>query len=224
MADETHPDDPWNTPSDTPAWEEGVTFLRGDPRFGPLVEKVGPVRLPPPDPSPFRALARSIAFQQLAGRAAATIWGRVEGALADEVSPAAVLEAPEPTLREAGLSRAKIAAIRDLALRTREGSLSLEALPRASEEEVMKALVAVRGIGPWTARMHLIFQLRRPDIWPVGDLGVRVGWARIHGQEATPDARALEPMADPYRPWRSAVAWYCWRVVDTGMEVPRSAG
>ncbi len=217
---ERGPEDPWSSSDDETVWPEATLRLARDPRFGPLVRRAGPVRLPPPDPWPFEALARAIVFQQLAGKAAATIWGRVRALLPGEVTPAAFEALPDEALRGAGLSRPKCAAIRDLSHRVARGELSLEELPERSDSEVLEALTRVRGIGPWTAQMHLIFQLRRPDVWPVGDLGVRTGWARIHGLDATPDARALDPAADPHRPWRSAVAWYCWRVVDLGMEVP----
>jgi DNA-3-methyladenine glycosylase II len=217
----TTPDpDPWGSPDDEVVWLEAFEGLGRHPRFGPLVAGIGPVRLPPPDPSPFRALTRSIVFQQLAGKAAATIWGRVEAVVGGSVTPEAVRGTDDQALRGAGLSRAKLAAIRDLGARVEGGSLDFGSLPTSSDDEVLKLLTTVRGIGPWTARMHLIFQLRRPDIWPVGDLGIRVGWARIHALDTPPDARGLEPLADPLRPWRSAVAWYCWRVVDAGLEVP----
>jgi DNA-3-methyladenine glycosylase II len=211
------PPDPWSSPNDELAWEGGVALLAAHPRFGPLVARVGPVRLPPVEPDPFLALARSIAYQQLAGKAAATIWRRVEAAAGDRVEPAIIRDLPDATLRGAGLSGAKLAALRDLSRRVLEGTLDLARLPALSDDEVMQALVAVRGIGPWTARMHLMFQLRRPDVWPVLDLAVRNGWARIHGATPAPDARALAPLGDPFRPWRSAVAWYCWRVMDAGL-------
>jgi len=223
-------DDPWGSPDDEIVWEEALPLLRRHPRLGPVVERVGPVRLPPPDPEPFRALARAIVFQQLAGRAASTIWGRVVDAMGGTVTPEQVGAAPDEVLRAAGLSRGKLAALRDLSTRTSaartspdgtsaSGGLDLAALPSLPDAEVMARLTEVRGIGPWTARMHLIFELRRPDVWPVLDLVVRAGWATIHRMPTPPDARTLEPLANPLRPWRSAVAWYCWRVADTRMEM-----
>ncbi len=212
--------DPWGSPDDEFVWPEASERLRAHPRFGPVVEAVGPVRLAPPDPDPFRALARSIVFQQLAGKAASTIWGRVEALAEGAFTPERLGRIDDDALRGAGLSRGKLAAIRDLARWVEEGGLDLAGLGAHPDDAVLEALVRVRGIGPWTAQMHLIFQLRRPDVWPVLDLGIRAGWGRIHGEEAPPDARALLPLADPLRPWRSAAAWYCWRVVDTGLEVP----
>ena|GEM_PF-101927 len=217
LHDDPLPDDPWGSPDDEVVWEEALPLLRAHPYLGPVVKRVGPVRLPPPDPLPFRALARAIVFQQLAGRAAATIWGRAEGALNGEVTPEVLAATTDEDLRAAGLSRGKLAALRDLAARSAD--LELAGLADRPDAEVMDRLTSVRGIGPWTARMHLIFELRRPDVWPVLDLVVRGGWARIHRLPEPPSARALAPLADDLRPWRSAVAWYCWRVIDTRMEL-----
>lgn len=210
-------DDPWGSPDDEVVWEAALPLLRAHPYLGPVVERVGPVRLPPPDPRPFRALARAIVFQQLAGRAAATIWGRVEGALDAQVTPEGLAATADQDLRAAGLSRGKLAALRDLAARSAD--LDLAGLADRPDAEVVDLLTSVRGVGPWTARMHLIFELRRPDVWPVLDLVVRGGWARIHRLPEAPSAGALAPLADDLRPWRSAVAWYCWRVIDTRMEL-----
>jgi DNA-3-methyladenine glycosylase II len=201
-------------PLEEPVWGGATELLAKDPRFGPLVERVGPVVLRPPKETPFQALARAIVYQQLAGKAAATIHGRVVEVLGGQVTPEAVLETEEEALRGAGLSRNKLAAIRDLAERAWDGRLALDTLAELSDEEVEEQLVQVRGIGPWTAQMFLLFDLRRPDVWPVLDLGVRAGWARIMGLDAYPDPKALIPQGEPYRPWRSAVAWYCWRAAD----------
>jgi DNA-3-methyladenine glycosylase II len=194
---------------------EAAALLGRDPVFGPLVEDVGPVRLREPFDTHFAALVRAIVYQQLAGAAAATIHRRFVAALDCDVTPAAVLAAGDDTLRDAGLSANKLAAIRDLAARVVEGVLPLDHLDALTDEEVKARLVTVRGVGPWTADMFLIFQLHRPDVWPTGDLGVRAGWARLHGLTEPPTPRQLEPLGEPYRPWRSAAAWYCWRAVDT---------
>jgi DNA-3-methyladenine glycosylase II len=195
-------------------WPEATALLARDRRFGPLVERVGPVVLRPPKETPFQALARAIVYQQLAGAAAATIHGRVVEAVGGRVTPSEVLATSDEALRGAGLSRNKLAAIRDLAERASDGSLALDRLGDLDDEEVVERLVQVRGIGPWTAQMYLLFDLRRPDVWPVLDLGVRVGWARVMGLDTPPEPKELEGAADGYRPWRSAVAWYCWRAVD----------
>ena len=195
-------------------WTEGTERLRRDPAFGPLVEEVGPVEDLREPATHFQALARSIVFQQLAGKAARTIHGRFVEVLDGDVDPRSVLAADEEALRGAGLSRSKLKAIRDLAGKVVDGTVPLDDVEELSDEELVERLTRVWGIGVWTARMFLMFQLLRPDVWPVGDLGVRSGWARVHGLEEPPDASELAPLADPYRPWRSAVAWYCYRAVD----------
>ncbi|MDT8340056.1 MAG: hypothetical protein RQ751_00970 [Longimicrobiales bacterium] len=193
---------------------DGYDALRRDPHFRPLVEVVGPVRLRSRGSSVFASLASSIVHQQLAGAAARTIHGRFVAALGGAVTPQAVLAADPGALRAAGLSGAKLAAVRDLAEKATNGTVPLRGLSRLSDEEVLARLTRVRGIGPWTAEMFLLFHLRRPDVWPVGDLGVRNGWARVHGLAEPLSPRALADAADHLRPWRSAVAWYCWRAVD----------
>jgi DNA-3-methyladenine glycosylase II len=195
-------------------WPEAFQRLSSDPAFGALVRRVGPVRMPVEPVPLFPYLVRSIVYQQLAGKAAATIHGRVVAALGGPPTPGAVLGTSDEELRGAGLSWNKLAAVRDLAARVDRGELDLPAMETLPDEEVVERLITVRGIGPWTARMLLLFRLRRPDVWPVGDLAVRAGWGRIHGMESPPTAKELLPLADSHRPWRSAVAWYCWRAMD----------
>jgi len=184
-----------------------------DPRFGRLVVSVGMPAIPQ-QPSTFQAIAHSIAYQQLAGAAANAIWTRVT-ALFDEgdIDPAVVLRKRDTTYRKAGLSGPKTRYIKDLARHVVDGDLVPEDLPSMSDEEVIAVLTQVKGIGPWSAQMHLMFSLRRPDIWPVLDLGVRKGWAKFTG-DPEPNPRDLEPLGDRYRPYRSIVAWYMWRVLD----------
>lgn len=196
-------------------WPEATERLRHDPAFGPLIERVGPVRLRPSRGSPFAALAASIVYQQLAGKAALTIHRRFVEVLGGDVTAERVLAAPEETLRGAGLSRAKLAAIRDLAEKSRSGDVPLEDLSTLDDGLVVDRLTRVRGIGPWTAQMYLLFELRRPDIWPVGDLGVRVGLGETLGLGSAPTPEQTEWAGIGYRPWRSAVAWYCWRAADS---------
>lgn len=200
---------------DRVVWPEATERLRDDPAFGPLVERVGPVRLRPSRGDPFESLVAAIVYQQLAGKAAITIHGRVVEALDRDVRPPAVLAASEQRLREAGLSRAKLAAIRDLAEKSTSGEVGLEDLDGLTDEEVVARLTRVRGIGPWTARMFLMFDLRRPDVWPTGDLGVRNGLGAVLGLDRAPTPAEARWIGVGYRPWRSAVAWYCWRAVDT---------
>ena len=163
----------------------------------------------------FEYLAQAIVYQQLASAAAATIHGRFVEALGGEVTPRRILRAPEADLRAAGLSQGKLAAVRDLA--SKASRLRLQELPSLEDDEVQRRLTSVRGIGPWTAHMFLMFFLRRADVWPAGDLGVRAGYARIHGLAEAPKEKDMIPLGDPYRPWRSAAAWYCWRALETDL-------
>jgi 3-methyladenine DNA glycosylase/8-oxoguanine DNA glycosylase len=138
-------------------------------------------------------------------------------ALGGDVTPLSVLRADELLLRGAGLSAAKLRAIRDLAEKVSSGEVPVDDLERLPDDEVVERLTRVRGIGVWTAQMYLMFRLRRPDVWPTGDLGVRAGFARMHGLDAYPTAKELHALGEPYRPWRSAVAWYCYRALETEM-------
>lgn len=198
--------------------DASTTLATLDPVMGRLVERHGPMRLPaaPPVDRRFEALAEAIAYQQLAGKAAATIWGRVRDLYpAGPLAPSAVLATDETDLRAAGLSGAKTAAIRDLALHVDDGRLELHRMGRMPEDDVVDELIQVRGIGVWTAQMFLIFTLQRLDVWPTGDLGVRNGYGIAYGLSGAPDAKLLEPLGDPFRPYRSVAAWYCWRAADT---------
>lgn len=203
-------------------WAEATRRLDDHPRFGPLVREVGPVRVPATDDEPFVYLVRAIIYQQLAGAAARTIHGRVIDVLGGVVEPAAFAEAPDDALRGAGLSGGKLRALRDLTRRVLDGELAigLAELERLDDREIVRRLTTVRGVGPWTAQMFLMFRLHRPDVWPVLDLGVRNGWARLYGLDPAPDARALEPQGEGFRPWRSAVAWYCWRALEVDLPTP----
>lgn len=185
-----------------------------DPALAVVIERAGPAHLRTKDPDgPFGALVRAIVYQQLAGRAAAAIHGRVRALVAGALTPEAVLALPEEALRGAGLSAAKTASVRDLSARAAAGELALDNLRRRPDEEIVTRLSAVRGIGPWTAQMFLIFELRRLDVWPTGDLGVREGWRLAHGLDAQPTPGQLALLGDPLRPVRSVAAWYCWQAV-----------
>ncbi|HSS11473.1 MAG TPA: hypothetical protein VLL25_16430 [Acidimicrobiales bacterium] len=168
-----------------------------------------------PQESHFAALVRAIVYQQLAGAAAAAIHGRLITAVNSDVQPEALIGLSDASLRAVGLSANKTASLRDLATKVLDGTvvLSPRGLSRQSDEEVTARLTAVRGIGPWTADMFLMFQLRRPDVWPTGDFGVRRGYG-LAWNVPMPSARELQPLGDPYRPYRSVVAWYCWRAVE----------
>ena len=186
-----------------------------DPAFERVIRAVGPLDLRPPDVDPFNSLARAIVFQQLAGRAARAIHGRFVALYDGQPTAAAVEQTPVEKLRGAGLSGAKGASLLDLAQKSADGTVPLDRLDELTDDEVVKRLVTVRGIGRWTAEMFLLFQLRRPDVWPVDDYGVRKGYATIHGLTAPPTPKTLDALGEIYRPYRSAAAWYCWRAVDT---------
>jgi DNA-3-methyladenine glycosylase II len=186
-----------------------------DPVIARLLEQTGLPRLSRPLESHFATLVRAIVYQQLAGRAAAAIHGRLIAALGGDVQPEALIALSDETLRAVGLSKAKVMSLRDLAAKVLDGTvvLSPPALARESDEEIIARLSAVRGIGRWTAEMFLLFQLRRLDVWPVGDLGIRRGYG-LAWHIPTPTARELEPLGDPCRPYRSVLAWYCWRAAE----------
>src|SRR5256886_4622819 len=165
----------------------------------------------------FDALAESIAYQQLNGKAAATIWGRVRALYSKSkwLDPAKVLATPDETLRAAGLSRAKTVAIKDLAAKTLDGTVpSGRALLRMNDDEIIARLTQVRGIGRWTVEMLLLFDLCRPDVWPVADYGVQKGFAQTFRQRKLPTPKQLMKHGEKWRPYRSVAAWYFWRAVD----------
>ena len=191
-------------------------LVRADPAFAAVVRAAGPFAPRPPSQDAFNALARAIAYQQLAGRAAAAIHGRFLAVFGTDLpTPAAVLATPIEVLRACGLSGAKAAAITDLAAKFTDGTVPVEKLAAMPDDEVVARLSAVRGVGRWTAEMFLLFDLRRPDVWPVDDFGVRKGWTLIHQLAAMPTPRELTSLGDSLRPYRSAAAWYCWRAGDT---------
>ncbi len=186
-----------------------------DPVIAKLVAAAGPPRFRRPLDSHFAALVRSILYQQLAGSAAAAIHGRLIVALGGSVTPEALLALSPETLRGVGLSANKAASLTDLASKVLDGTVVLDPrrLGRESDDEVIERVSAVRGIGTWTAHMFLMFQLRRLDVWPSGDLGVRRGYG-LAWEVPMPSAKELVPLGDPFRPYRSVAAWYCWRAVE----------
>jgi len=187
---------------------------RRDPGLAAIISQAGPPRLRTKDPDgPFGALVRAIAYQQLAGKAAAAIHGRFRALVPGVLTPEAVLALPEDAMRGAGLSRAKTVSIRDLAAHAASGRLTVADLSRLADDEVVARLVEVRGIGRWTAEMFLLFELRRLDIWPAGDLAVREGWRLAHALDTPPTPKELELLGEPLRPVRSVAAWYCWQAV-----------
>ena len=189
-----------------------------DPVMGDLFARHGPMQVPtrPTVARRFEAIARTIAFQQLAGKAAASIWGRVEAlAGGGPFTPALVLALDTADLRGAGLSGAKAAAIVDLAWQVDSGTVRLDRVGRMTDDAVVGELVKVRGVGPWTAHMFLMFELHRADVWPTGDYGVRAGYREAYHLAELPTPKQLEALGARFRPYRSIAAWYCWRAVDT---------
>jgi DNA-3-methyladenine glycosylase II len=186
-----------------------------DPVLRRLVEEAGLPRVSAPTEHPFEAVVRSIVYQQLAGAAAHAIHGRLVAALGNEVTAERLLTLDDLTLRAVGLSGNKVLSLRDLAAKTLDESVVLDpaGLRKLGDAEIVARLAAVRGIGKWTAEMFLMFQLRRLDVWPTGDLGVRKGFGLAWGIP-TPTPKQLEPLGEPYHPYRSVVAWYCWRAAE----------
>lgn len=191
----------------------GPLVAAADPALADFIVRAGPYETRHGQGDPFASLARAIVFQQLATRAAAAIHRRFVDAIGGSVTAEAVLATAPEALRAAGLSGSKTRSILDLAARTVDGAVPLAGIERLADEEVVARLTRVRGIGRWTAEMFLLFELRRPDIWPVDDLGVRRGWSLIHGLAGVITPRALEPEGERFRPWRSVVALYCWHAV-----------
>jgi len=189
-----------------------------DPRMAQLIARSRRYNIAPAiSIRPFDALAESIAYQQLSGKAAATIFGRVRALYPKRkrLDPEQLLATPDETLRAAGLSRAKTAALKDLAAKTIDGTVpSSRALLRMSDDEIIARLTQVRGIGRWTVEMLLLFDLGRPDVWPVDDYGVRKGFAKTFGRRKLPTPKQLVKIGEKWRPYRSVAAWYFWRALD----------
>ncbi|WNG49741.1 DNA-3-methyladenine glycosylase 2 family protein [Archangium minus] len=211
-------------PSSERLLPEGFTLAarrvlaKTDPTLGALMKQVGPFRMKVNSiQSPFLALAESIVYQQLTGKAAATIFGRVCERVGKgrRFTPEAVLAHPVDGLREAGLSGAKTAALRDLAAKALEGEVpTLARARRMSDTELVEHLTKVRGIGQWTVEMLLMFRLGRPDVLPVDDYGIRKGFMRTYGLEELPRPKELLAYGERWRPWRSVASWYLWRSLE----------
>jgi DNA-3-methyladenine glycosylase II len=206
---------PESEPREVPPEEAAATaaISAADPMVAAFIRRAGPFGLRPGDADPFTSLSRAIVFQQLAGRAAAAIHGRFVAAIGGAVTAEAILATEPDALRAAGLSGAKTASLIDLATKTRDGTVPLDDIDALGDDEIIERLTAVRGIGPWTAEMFLLFQLRRPDVWPVDDLGIRNGWSLIHALPETIKPRPLQAEGDRFRPFRSTLALYCWHAV-----------
>jgi len=190
-----------------------------DAKLGALIARVGPLpRRPPGFQDPFHALVSAVAHQQLHARAAEAILGRMQGFCADAMpTPATLLALSDESLRACGFSRSKMAAIRDIAVKAAAGVVPTRAgALRLSDAELIARLTTIRGVGRWTVEMLLIFLLRRPDVLPVDDFGVREGFRIIHGLEVQPKPKALGVIGESYAPYRSTAALYLWRAADLG--------
>lgn len=204
-----------------PDGDAGFRFLRecGDPVMAGLVDRIGPLdhasrRRGRPDDA-YGSLVRTIVGQQLSTRAARTIYARLTALFGDRApTPAELIAAEEEALREAGLSRQKIRYLRDLAARVHGGELELHVLHELSDEEVTGKITAVKGLGRWSADMFLMFHLRRPDVLPVGDLGIRRAVEKAYGLPGLPDEDDLRALAGPWRPQRTLACMYLWEALD----------
>ncbi len=200
----------------TPPADVAAHVRKADRAFAKVIDQSGPPpsRRATPVAERFGTLATAILHQQLAGAAAAAIHGRVVALVGEPITPEGLLGAGDAALATCGVSGPKRRSLFDLAEKTLDGTVDFAALGRRSDEEVEAALTLVRGIGPWTAHMFCMFTLSRPDVWPVGDYGVRAGWTLLHGGGELVEPRELVGLGDRFRPHRTATAWYCWRAVE----------
>jgi DNA-3-methyladenine glycosylase II len=192
-------------------------LMRRDPVLGALVKRVGPCGLTDARTrEPFLSLVRVIASQQLSTSAASTIFNRVVvlAGGAEQLTSARLLELDPADLRTAGLSRPKIGYLVDLASRVEDGRLDLAVLEHATDDDAAAAIMSVKGMGRWSADMFLMFKLCRPDILPVGDLGIVKGFQKLYGMRKPPAERTMRRLAEPWRPYRSVACWYLWRLHD----------
>ena len=212
-----------------PPWATAATrhLRRADPVMARIIGEVGALELAH-RAERFRALARAIIFQQLAGAAANAIYNRVVTQIGGGrfPTPAQVLTAGDEQLRAAGLSRGKMSYLRDLATHVRDGTLNFHRFARMDDEAVIADLTRVKGIGRWTAEMFLMFNLRRPDVLPVDDLGLRNAAGKMYALPAAPTAKELRAMGESWRPYRTAASWYLWqsaRIITPGTVAPVKA-
>ena len=181
--------------------------------LGAIIQRVGPYAMQYHEPT-FRALVRSIVFQQLHGKAARTIFERLVQKAGGEITPDSILKLRPTQMRAVGLSKQKLTYIRDLARKTRDGIVEFKRFPQMTDEDILAELTQVKGIGQWTAHMFLMFALRRPDILPTGDYGVRAAMRKAYGMKVMPKPRTMERMAKSWHPYCSIASWYMWRSLD----------
>ena len=188
---------------------------RSDPVIREIIERVGPYRIQYREPV-FETLVRSIVYQQLSGLAAGTIYGRLAAKTGEPITPEAIMKLTPEKMRTLGLSRQKTEYIRDLARRTRAGELCFESCPDLTDDEVIERFTTVKGIGMWTVQMFLIFALRRPNVLPAGDLGVRAAIKKAYGLEEMPKPTEVEQYGEAWSPYCSVASWYLWRSLEGG--------
>jgi DNA-3-methyladenine glycosylase II len=187
---------------------------KADPVLGAIIDRVGPYRIEYRDPV-FQTLVRSIVYQQLSGRVANVIFSRLTEAIPeDPITPDGVLRLTPRRMRAAGLSKQKIEYIRDLARRTRSGEVDFAHCHGLTDEDIIERFTAVKGIGVWTVHMFLIFALKRPDVLPVGDLGVRAAMQRAYELPELPKPTEMQRIAESWQPYRSVASWYLWRSLE----------
>jgi DNA-3-methyladenine glycosylase II len=189
-----------------------------DPILCEIINRVGEYRLEYREPC-FETLVKSIVYQQLSGRVASVIFARLVTAAGGKLTPASILKLRPTRMRAAGLSAQKTAYIRDLARHTRDGRVVFDELEQLADEDVIETLTMVKGIGVWTAHMFLIFALRRPDVLPTGDLGIRAAVRKAYGFAELPKPAEIESLARSWRPYCSVASWYLWRSLEAGAEV-----
>jgi 3-methyladenine DNA glycosylase/8-oxoguanine DNA glycosylase len=199
--------------------EDALAHLtRSDAKLASVIERTGAFLLKVDAvATPFEALAESILYQQITGKAAAAILARFRARVGEGrfPSPERVLEAEEALLREVGISRGKVAALRDLAVKSMDGTVpAMRRLRGMDDEEIVERLTVVRGIGRWTAEMFLIFRLGRPDVLPVHDYGVRKGYQRAFRTRGLPEPKSIARRGERWRPYRTVASWYLWRVLE----------
>lgn len=190
--------------------------MRRDPKLAAIIKRVGAQRPVARGRDPFAALVRAVLSQQLSSKAADTIERRVHALVGglEALSPATLLAADPDALRAAGVSWPKISYLRDLATHVHGGHLDLHGLRERPDDEVIAAITAVKGFGVWSAEMFLMFSLERPDVFPVGDLGIVKGIQQLHGMKRRPKPRTMVRLAEVWRPYRSVACWYLWRIHD----------
>src|SRR6266403_866790 len=188
-------------------------LLRGPPCVKLCYISVGPFRMEYGEPE-FHSLAEAIIYQQLNGKAAVTIFKRFAALAGEPLTPEGILKLSEEQLRSVGLSKQKSSYLRDLAAKTHEGKLDFGRLPKLSDDEVIEHLTQVKGIGVWTAHMFLMFALRRPNVLPTGDFGVRMAMKKYYKKRKLPKPAQMEKIAKAWEPYRSVACWYLWKSLD----------